>query len=86
MILLTTPTYHTYYDVLETEQLRQMTAICTYLEQQYSNVTYLNWLKNQHFTEDDFFDADHLNEYGAQKLTMMLDRYITDTLSKTTTR
>lgn len=86
VILLTTPTYHTYYDVLEEGQLRQTTATCTLLEQQYSNVTYLNWLKNQHFTEDDFFDADHLNEYGAQKLTIMLDHYIADTLSKTTTR
>lgn len=85
VILLTTPTYHThtYYNALETEQLHQITATCVCLEQQYSHVTYLNWLKNRHFTEDDFYAADHLNEYGAQKLTTMLDHYIADTLSKT---
>ena len=82
VIILTTPTYHTYYDALEERQLRQMSATCACLEKQYSNVTYLNWLKNPHFVEDDFFDADHLNEYGAQKLTLMLDCYIADTLSK----
>ena len=86
VILLTTPTYHTYYDALNEEQLLQMITTCAFLEQQYSNVTYLNWLKNPHFTEDDFFDADHLNEYGAQKLTQMLDCYIVDTLSKTIIR
>lgn len=76
VILLTTPTYHTYYDCLEKEEYTQMTATCAHLEQKYYNVIYLNWLKNKDFTEDDFFDADHLNKYGAKKLTIMLDSCI----------
>lgn len=76
VILLTTPTFHTYYDVLNQDQVIEREEICNNLVKKYSNVTFLNWLKHEQFDEDDFFDADHLNEYGAEKLTKMLDEYI----------
>ena len=76
VILLTTPTFHTYYDVLNQDQVIEREEICNNLVEKYSNVTFLNWLKHEQFNEDDFFDADHLNEYGAEKLTKMLDQYI----------
>ena len=53
-----------------------MERICDNLDKQYEHVVYLNWLKHSDFTEEDFYDADHLNEYGAEKLTRMLDQYI----------
>ena len=61
---------------LNQEQLLERENICRNLEIQYSNVVFLDWLRHKAFTEDDFFDADHLNEYGAEKLTRMLDEYI----------
>lgn len=76
VILLTTPTYHTYYELLDSIQLKEMEDICSQFEVQNEHVVYLNWLKHSDFTEDDFYDADHLNEYGAEKLTRMLDQYI----------
>lgn len=76
VILLTTPTFHTYYDVLNQEQVTEREEICNNLVKKYSNVTFLDWLKHEQFNEDDFFDADHLNEYGAEKLTRMLDQYV----------
>lgn len=76
VILLTTPTYNSYYDLLEPLQLNEMLEICYELDNKYEHVVYLNWLKHSDFTEEDFFDADHLNEYGAEKLTKMLDQYI----------
>lgn len=76
VILLTTPTFHTYYDVLNQDQVTEREEICNNLVKKYSNVTFLDWLKHEQFNEDDFFDADHLNEYGAEKLTKMLDEYI----------
>lgn len=76
VILLTTPTYHTYYEMLELVQLEEMESICNNLDDQYKHVVYLNWLKHDQFNEDDFFDADHLNEFGARKLTKMLDEYM----------
>ena len=76
VILLTTPTYCTYYTKLNQEQVLEREDICKSLAIQYSNVVFLDWLKHEDFTEDDFFDADHLNEYGAEKLTILLDQYI----------
>lgn len=76
VILLTTPTYHTYHSKLDSEMVLERENICKNLETQYTNVLFLDWLKHEDFTEDDFFDADHLNEYGAEKLTKMLDEYI----------
>lgn len=76
VILLTTPTYKSYYDLLEPIQLHEMFEICYEFDNKHEHVVYLNWLKHNEFTEDDFFDADHLNEYGAEKLTKMLDEYI----------
>ena len=77
VILLTTPTYYTYYSKLNQEQDIEREETCKYLEGKYSNVVFLDWLKHKEFIEDDFFDADHLNECGAEKLTMLLDQYIT---------
>ena len=76
VILLTTPTHESYFEKLDTIQLKEMEEICNQLDDKYESVVYLNWLKHDLFTEEDFFDADHLNEYGAEKLTRMLDDYI----------
>lgn len=76
VILLTTPTFHTYYDVLNQDQVIEREEICNSLVQKYNHVIFLDLLKHEQFDEDDFFDADHLNEYGAEKLTKMLDEFI----------
>jgi len=76
VILLTTPTYHTYYDILDKDQLQQTIMICKKIAKEHQNTTYYNWLMNPDFNEHDFFDADHLNEYGAVKLSKLLDREI----------
>ena len=76
VILLTTPTFHTYYDVVNQDQVIEREEICNSLVQKYNHVIFLDWLRHEQFNEDDFFDADHLNEYGAEKLTKMLDEFI----------
>ncbi|MBR0360960.1 MAG: hypothetical protein IIX35_01090, partial [Paraprevotella sp.] len=63
-------------DNLDELQLHEMQDLCHNLTQKYDHIRYLNWLQHDSFTEDDFFDADHLNEYGAEKLNKMLDEYI----------
>lgn len=79
VVLVTTPTFHTYSDNLNQEQLNLMINCCDYFQQKFSNVTYLNLLFDKRFTIDDFGDADHLNEFGAAKLTHILQQTI-DTL------
>ena len=76
LILLTTPTYRTYQENLMPEQLSQMHAFCRQVESAFPNVRYLDLETDERFLEDDFYDADHLNELGARKLTQVLDNYI----------
>lgn len=73
VILLTTPTYKTYRENLNSEQLVLTTETCFLWEKQY-NVHYLNLIADDRFVPDDFFDADHLNEFGAEKLTLILQQ------------
>ena len=76
LILLTTPTYRTYQENLMPEQLCQMHAFCRQVESAFPNVRYLDLETDERFVEEDFYDADHLNEVGARKLTQILDDYI----------
>lgn len=79
VIILTTPTFLTYRENLNREQLKLMEDCCNSFVEHYDNVFYLNLLADERFCEDDFFDADHLNEFGAAKLTLILQQTI-DTL------
>ena len=76
VIILTTPTHYSYYSKLDKKQLEITTEICNELDEKYSNITYLNWLEKDNFIDEDFFDADHLNNKGAIKLTLLLNYYI----------
>lgn len=76
VIILTTPTHQSYYNNLNDNQLNITATTCSDIANQYDNVVYLNWLEDKRFNEEDFFDADHLNDRGAIKLTKLLDEYI----------
>lgn len=76
VIILTTPTFHAYRENLNREQLKLMEDCCNSFVVQYDNVCYLNLLADERFCEDDFYDADHLNEFGAAKLTLILQQTI----------
>lgn len=77
VILLTTPTYQTYRDNLNNKQLALTFEYCEGFADRYDNVYYLNLLSDDRFGEEDFFDADHLNnEFGAIKLSRILKQTI----------
>lgn len=76
LILLTTPTYRTYQEHLLPEQHEKMLEFCHRITSEFPNVEYLDWENDERFLEDDFYDADHLNEQGARKLTGLLDEYL----------
>ena len=72
MILLATPTYHTYREKLNKEQLNKMVETMDRFVAEHDNCRYINWSDNPDFVTEDFFDADHLNEKGAKKLSEKL--------------
>jgi len=75
LILVTTPAWHDYYDKLDQEQLLKMYELTHKLQKEF-NLPYLDYLKSPLFGEDDFFDADHLSDVGAEKFTKILNRDI----------
>lgn len=75
LILITTPTWKSYYENLPPKQYERMhqliDSICTK-----NNLPYLDYLKDDRFGYDDFYDCDHLNNIGAEKFTKILNHDI----------
>ena len=75
LILVTTPCWPSYYDNLKSEQLTKMYELTRKLQQEY-DLPYFDYLKDQRFEADDFYDSNHLSDVGAIKFTKILDKDI----------
>lgn len=76
VVFFTPPAYKSYTANLQKEQLDQMTSEAAQLAGENRNVTYFNLMNDPSFTANDYFDADHMNEIGAKKLTLKMDSLI----------
>ena len=76
VILLLTPTHSSYFNLLDSVHLNLTVSTCKSLEDEFPNTTYLNFLKDSSFVNEDFYDPDHLNTIGARKLTEKLNDYL----------
>lgn len=76
VILFTAPGYKTYYNNLDTNQLNTTLKTVETMVMNHPNVQYYNLLRDSSFTEEDFYDGDHLNQFGARKFSMKLDTLI----------
>ncbi|MDB5272143.1 MAG: hypothetical protein JWO58_510 [Chitinophagaceae bacterium] len=76
VILYTLPAYRSYVEKLNKEQLATTIETAKQFAHDYKNVEYVNFMNNPSFQQRDFFDADHLNEIGAEKLTRKIDSLI----------
>lgn len=77
LILITTPTWHAYYDRLDSKQLEKMYEIIDEMKQKYG-LPYHDYLKDARFEADDFWDSDHLSDKGAVKFTKILQQELFD--------
>lgn len=71
-VIVTTPTWHTYYDRLNLKQLNKMHEVISNLQKQYP-IKYIDMLKDSRFVEDDFTDCNHMSCVGARKLSTILN-------------
>jgi hypothetical protein len=78
VICITTPTDASYHQSLNAIQLEKTTKTISEIVKNNPNCHYLNLLKSNKFSNIDFYDADHLNEIGAKKLSLCLNRLITN--------
>lgn len=74
-IIVTTPGYKYYTSNLDSKILKYNQRYIENLTLKY-NLMYFNALKDSTFKENQFYNNDHLNKYGAKKFTMMLDSLI----------
>lgn len=76
LILFTPPAFESYRINLSQDQLNHTVHAASLIGQRHNNCSYYNFLNDKLFAESDFYDADHLNEKGAQKLTLVIDSII----------
>jgi hypothetical protein len=82
VIFITSPAYKTYTANLESNQLNSTINFMNKIAQGNSNIMYYNFLNNKSFINKDFYDADHLNEIGAKKLSSKIDSIINHKTNK----
>ena len=81
VVFVTTPTYKTYYNRINAVQWDNTYKVIEDICRKNSNCRYINLLKNEGnlFTEKDFSDADHLSEIGAEKMSKLINQFLTST-------
>lgn len=72
LILLTTPTTLTYRQHKDCIQSARNERVLKTLLEAHPEVTYINLEADERFADDDFYDADHLTDVGAVKLSKII--------------
>jgi hypothetical protein len=78
LILFTPPAFGSYRKHLNEKQLNATVEIAQKKAQANENCSYLNLLNDTRFKAKDYYDADHLSEIGAKKLSLLIDKQITN--------
>ncbi|MCK5907878.1 MAG: hypothetical protein KAG37_09820 [Flavobacteriales bacterium] len=76
VLFYTSPAYKTYVSNLDKEQLDLTIKTITRFADEHSNCSYVDLLEDKHFLLSDFRDADHLNQDGAKKFSLLIDGII----------
>ncbi len=71
-VVVSTPCYRTYRELMTERGIKDMSVCIDTMRSVNPKVEYYNYIYDDRFTEDDFFDASHLTEIGARKFTEIL--------------
>jgi hypothetical protein len=77
LLFITCPAYKTYVEGIDQKLFDNTIATIKKLSSGKPNVSYFNFLSDSSFVDQDFYDADHLNEMGAKKLSLKIDSIMT---------
>lgn len=72
VIIVTMPTCKEYSSGVNQLKLKKIIKTCS----SFKNVCYLNLFKDSRFTDDDFFDPDHLHNLGAKKCSLIVNKIL----------
>jgi len=73
VMLINVPLYNSYRENQNSLFLKQQKDFCKYFAERHKNVLYYDFSGDLRFTEDDFYDANHLNDKGTKKFSLLLD-------------
>lgn len=73
VIMISPPIFATYKDNLDLNQLNSTVSTSEKIASEYTNCIYLNMMDDPRFSSEDFYDASHLSEMGAKKLSILLN-------------
>ena len=76
LLLFTPPAFETFRQNLNKQQLNITLETVKSIDLENDNCIYLNYLNDSRFVAKDFYDADHLSEIGAEKLSKLVNMEI----------
>ncbi len=77
MILYTPPVTRKFRHAMDSTQWNTILQTTHQIVAAHPNVSYYDFIDNKEFSDDDFKDADHLLESGANKLTRLINTILT---------
>ena len=80
LVLVSTPTWGTFRQHCDPRQVEKADSTLHRVLQRHPKVLYYNHWEDSSFVITDFYDADHLNQRGARKLTLMLKNEVEKSL------
>lgn len=72
LIVVTTPCYKSYLEKVTVQGLKDMQTCVDTMRSVYSQLEYYNFLSDNRFVDDDFYNSSHLSTIGAEKFTKIL--------------
>lgn len=72
LIVITMPCYKTYLKQVTERGLKDMQACVEAMHSVNPQLEYYNYISDNHFTDDDFFNSSHLSDVGAIKFSKIL--------------
>jgi hypothetical protein len=76
ILFVTPPAHITYRKYLNLDQLNLTIEKITNLTNLSENAKYYNFIDSPEFSQEDFYDSDHLNAKGAKKFTFFINKII----------
>ncbi|NOR45516.1 MAG: hypothetical protein GQ534_08010 [Candidatus Delongbacteria bacterium] len=76
VLLISLPAWETYRKHLNKDQLKKTVDTCLDLSGKFDNVKYYSFFSDTRFVIDDFANADHLNDQGAEKISKYIDQIL----------
>ncbi len=83
LILVVPPVYEAFHKAANSTQMKKMDEGFNSIADQWNNVYFFNYLKDDRFTADDFYDGNHLSaDKGAEKFSKLLYNDILSSLGE----